>query len=83
MGSLHENKNIGGGGLSTQLDQQKRLQCKKAQKCNKISKLENFFLARFAHTAFYNIHISGAANRHTPVQYALYVIFLFFSKQSS
>ena len=40
--------------------------------------LKKFFLARFAHSAFYKIHISGAANRHAPVQYAKYVVFFFF-----
>ena len=47
--------------------------------------IENFFLARFTHSAFYKIYISGAANRHVPVQYAKYVFlfFVFFSKQSS
>ena len=38
----------------------------------KLSNIEIFFLARFAHSAFYKIHISGAANRHAPVQYAKY-----------
>ena len=34
----------------------------------KLSNIENFkFLARFANSAFYKIHISGAANRHAPV----------------
>ena len=41
----------------------------------KLSNIENIFLARFAHSAFYKIHISGAANRHVPVQYAEYVFF--------
>ena len=58
------------------------------QKCAKIEKklsnIEKIFLARFAHSAFYKIHIIGAANRHAPVQYAKYVLFFFlFSKQSS
>ena len=51
------------------------------QKCAKMQKnyqtLKIFFLARCAHSAFYKIHISGAANRHAPVQYAQYVFFLF------
>ena len=69
-----KNKNIGGGGgvLSTQPNQQKRSLCKNAQK------IETFFLARFPHSAFYKIRISGAANRHAPVQYAKYFFFLFF-----
>ena len=46
---------------------------KKCQK--KISNIENFFLARFAYSALYKIHISGAANRYAPVQYAKYVFF--------
>ena len=62
-----KNKNIGGC-LSTQPDQQKRPQCKMRKKSKKLSNIEKFFLARFAHSAFYKIHISGAANRHAPVQ---------------
>ena len=73
-----KNKNIGGCVLSTQPDQQTRPQCKNAQKCQKknISNIEKYFLARFAHLAFYKIHISGAANRHAPVQYAKYIFLL-------
>ena len=41
----------------------------------KILNIEKFFLAHFAHSAFYKIRISGAANRHAPVQYAKYVLF--------
>ena len=33
----------------------------------KLSNIETFFLARFAHSAFYKIYISGAANRHAQV----------------
>ena len=73
-----KNKNIGGCVLSTQADQQERSKCKNAQKCKKLSNMENFYLARFAHSAFYKIHISGTANRHAPVQYAKYVFFFFF-----
>ena len=64
----------------------KRPQCKNAQKMQKLSNIEKFFLARFAQSAFYKIHISGAVNRHVPVQYAKYVVvffFFFFSKQSA
>ena len=84
-GSLHEQLEYRGGGvLSTQPDKQKRPQCKNAHKSKKLSNVENFFLTRFAHSAFYKIHISGAANRHAPGQYAKYVVvFSFFSKQSS
>ena len=46
---------------------------KKKKKKKKKKYIENFFLARFAHSAFYKIHISGAANRHASVQYAKYV----------
>ena len=52
-----------------------------AKKAQKLSNIEIFFLARFAHSAFYKIHISGAANRHAPVQNEKHVVF--FSKQSS
>ena len=75
-GHYRKNKNIGGCVLSTQPDQQKGPNAK----VQKISNNEKCFLARFAHSAFYKIHISGAANRHAPVQYAKYA---FFSKQSS
>ena len=57
-----KNKNIGGCVLSSQPDQQKRTQCKNAQKCKNDPTLKKVFLARFAHSAFYKIHISGAAN---------------------
>ena len=69
-----KNKSIGGCVLSNQPDQQKRLQCKIAQKGKQLSNIENFFLTRFAHSSFYKIHISGAANRYAPVQYAKYVV---------
>ena len=76
-----KHKNIGGCVLLTQPDQQKK-QCKNAQKIPKIlSNIEKFFLAPFAHSAFYKIYISGAANRHAPVQYEnmfLCVCFFFF-----
>ena len=52
------------------------------KKCKKLSNIEKTFLARFAHSAFYKIHISGAANRHAPVQRAKYVV-VFFSFLSS
>ena len=51
---------------------------KKKKKKKKISNIEKIFLTRFAHSAFHKIHISGAANRHTPIQYANYVFFSFF-----
>ena len=57
--------------------------CAKMQK--KLSNIEKFFLARFAHSVFYKIHISGAANsraanRHAPVQYAnFFYVCVFFS----
>ena len=80
-----KNKNIGGGVLSTQPDQQKgpnakNAKKKKKKKKKKKSNIENFFLARFTHSAFYKIHFFGAANRHAQVQYSKYA---FFSKQSS
>ena len=51
---------------------------KMRKKCKKLSNIENIFLARFVHSAFYKIHISGAANRHAQVQYAKYVVVFFF-----
>ena len=83
-----KNRNIGGCVLSTLPDQQNspnakmHTKKKKKKKCKKLSNIKKIFLARFAHLAFYKIHISGAANRHAPVQYAKYVV-CFFSKQSS
>ena len=41
------------------------LKCTKNAK--KLSNIEKDFLVRFAHSAFYKIHISGAANRYAPV----------------
>ena len=74
-----KNKNIGGCVLPTQPDQQKG----PSKNAQKLSNIEKIFLTRFAHSAFYKIHISGAANRHVPVQYAKYVFCCFVSKQSS
>ena len=42
----------------------------------KLSNIENFFLARFAHSAFHKIHICGAANRPRSICQILF--FLFF-----
>ena len=78
-GLYKKNKNIGGCILSTQPDQQTRPQYKNAQKkCKKLSNIEKKILARVAYTAFYKFHISGAANRHAPVQHAKYVVFFPF-----
>ena len=57
---------------------QKGPNAKIRKKCKKLSNIIFFFLARFAHSAFYKIRISGAAYRHAPVQYAKYVFFFFF-----
>ena len=65
--------------MSTQPDQQIRPQCKMRKKCKKLSNIEKCFHARFAHSAFYKIHISGAANRYAPVQYAKYAVVFFRS----
>ena len=48
-----------------------------ARNAKKLLNIEKIFLTRFAHSAFYKIHISGAAYRHAPVQYAKYVVFYF------
>ena len=78
-GHYMKNKNIGGGGvLSTQPDQQKRPSAKMRKKCKKLSNIEKIFLARFAHSTFYKIHISGAANRNASVQHAKDVFSFFF-----
>ena len=70
-----KNKNMEGYQLN--LICKKGPNAKLRKKCKKISSIENFFLARFAHSAFYKIHISGAANRHAPVQYAKYAVVFF------
>ena len=74
-----KNKNIGGV-FCQSLVSKKGPNAKMRKKCKKkkISNIEKLFLPRFAHSAFYRIHISGAANRHAPVQYAKYVLFCFF-----
>ena len=60
-----KNKNIGGGGvLSTQPDQQKKPNAKMHKKCKKLSNIEKIFLARFAHWAFYKIHITKSPKGH-------------------
>ena len=86
-GHYMKNKNIRGGGVFCQLNliSKKGPNAKMRKKCKKLSNIEKIFLARFAHSAFYKIHISGAANRHAPVQYAKYVflLLLLFSKQLS
>ena len=65
------------GGIFCQLSPvgKKDRNAKNAQTCKKLSNIEQIFLARFAHSGFYKIHISGAANRHALVQYAKYDFF--------
>ena len=46
------------------------------QKCAKNEKNDQT-LKIFPHSAFFKIHISGAANGHAPFQYAKYVFFFF------
>ena len=77
-----KNKNIGGGGCQLNLISKKGPNAKMCKKCKKLLNIEKFFLARFAHSAFYKIHISGA-NRHAPVQYAKWFFFFFFFFLSS
>ena len=63
-----KNKNIGGVFCQFNLISKKCPNAKMRKKCKKLSNIENF-------------HISGAANRHAPVQYAKYVfvfLLLFF-----
>ena len=71
-----KNKNIGGG-VFCQLNLISKTG-PNAQMRKKLSNIEKFFFARFAHSAFYKIHISGAANRRAQVQYAKYVFFSVF-----
>ena len=72
-----KNKNIGECVLSTQPDQQKK---SPMQKCAKNAKnyqtLKKKILVRFAHSTFYIIHISGAANR--PAQFNMQNMLFFF-----
>ena len=82
MGSLHEKLEYGGGGgvfCQLNLISKKGPNANMRKKCKKLSNIENFSLARFADSAFYKIHISGAANCHAPVQYAKYFFFFFRS----
>ena len=72
-----KNKNTEDVFCQLKLISKKRPQCKNAQKMQKLSNII-IFSSRFAHSAFYKIHISGAANRHAPVQYAKYVVFFSF-----
>ena len=73
-----KNKNMGGGVCQLNLISKKGPNAKMRKKYKKISNIEKIFLARFAHSAFYKIHISGAANRHALLQYAKYVFFVFW-----
>ena len=87
-GSQHEKSEYRGDVFyQLNLVSKKDPNAKMRKKCKKLSNIEKFFLTRFAHSAFYKIHISGATNGHAPVQYAKYVcvffFFFFFSKQSS
>ena len=77
-GHYIKKKNIRGCVCQLNLITKKSLIAKMRKKCQKLSNIEKFCLARFAHSAFYKIYISGAANRHVPVQCAKYVVFLFF-----
>ena len=78
-GHYMKNKNIWGMCFVDSPDQQKK---NPMQKCAKHAKnyqlFQKIFLARFAHSTFSKIHISGADNRHVPVQYATYVFLFFF-----
>ena len=84
-----KNKNIGGVFCQLNLISKKGPNAKMRKKIiikkkkKKLSNIEKIFLTHFAHSAFYKIHISEAANRHASVQYAKYLFFFFFSKQSS
>ena len=76
-GHYMKNKKIGGCVLSTEPNSKKGPNEKMRKKCKKLPNIEKIFLARFAHSAFYRIHIYGAANRHAPVQYANMFFFSF------
>ena len=71
-GHYMKKRNIGGMCCQLNLISKKGPNAKMRKK---LSNIKNFFLACFAHSAFYKIDISGAANRHAPVQYAKYVVF--------
>ena len=81
-GHYMKNKTVGGVCvLSTQPDQQKKAPMQKCAKKRNAKNyqtfIEKYFLARFAHSAFYKIHISEADNRHAPLQHAKYVLCFF------
>ena len=78
-GSLHEKEEYRGGVFcQLNLISKKAPMQKMRKKWKKLSDIEKNFLARFAHSAFNKIYISGAANRHAQVKYAKYVVFFFF-----
>ena len=72
-----KNKNIGGGGCQLNLISKKGPNAKCAKNA-KIIKHFKIFPRSFRSLGILQIHISGAANRHAPVQYAKYVYFSFF-----
>ena len=83
-GRYMKTKNIGGMRFVNSTRSAKKAPMQKcAKNAKQLSNIEKFFLARFAHSAFYKIYISGAANRHVPVQYAKYVCFFLFFFLSS
>ena len=75
-----KNKNIGGVFCQLNPISKKIPNAKMRKNAKNYQTLKTFFLTRFAHSVFYEIHISGAAisNRYAPVQYAKYVVVFFF-----
>ena len=70
-----KNKNIEGGVFcQLNLISKKGPDAKMRKNAKNYQTSKKEILACFAHSAFYKIHISGAANRHIPVQYAKYVV---------
>ena len=51
---------------------------KMRKNCKNLSNIEKFFLAHFAHSAFYKIRISGAANLPCPSAICKLCFFFFF-----
>ena len=83
-----KNKNIGGCVLSTKPDQQKRPQCKNAQKCKKKKKKNYQTLKFFSSLVWLTRHftkfiILEQLTAMPQFNNAKYVFCFFFSKQSS
>ena len=77
-GHYIKNKNIGGCVFQLSLVSKKGPNAKMRKKAKNYQTLVIFSSLILLTRHFYKIHISGAANRHAPVQYAKYFLFIFF-----